>query len=186
MAKKSIVYTRTGDKGMTSLIGGIRVPKNHARLEAYGTVDELNSQIGVLMSYMNDEHDYNFLLGIQNMLFVVGSNLATDTSVRQLSEGSVVSHEKVEEIEKEIDEVDAALPPLKAFVLPSGCRAAAVAHVCRTVCRRAERRILSLRDNCEVDEQVMLYINRLSDYLFVLARKLNVQAENSEIFWKRT
>ena len=186
MAKKSIVYTRTGDKGMTSLIGGIRVPKNHARLEAYGTVDELNSQIGVLMSYMNDEHDYNFLLGIQNMLFVVGSNLATDTSVRQLSEGSVVSHEKVEEIEKEIDEVDAALPPLKAFVLPSGCRAAAVAHVCRTVCRRAERLILSLRDTCEVDEQVMLYINRLSDYLFVLARKLNVQAGNSEIFWKRT
>ena len=186
MAKKSIVYTRTGDKGMTSLIGGIRVPKNHARLEAYGTVDELNSQIGVLMSYMNDEHDYNFLLGIQNMLFVVGSNLATDTSVRQLSEGSVVSHEKVEEIEKEIDEVDAALPPLKAFVLPSGCRAAAVAHVCRTVCRRAERRILSLRDTREVDEQVMLYINRLSDYLFVLARKLNVQAGNSEIFWKRT
>ena len=186
MAKKSVVYTRTGDKGMTSLIGGIRVPKNHARLEAYGTVDELNSQIGVLMSYVDDEHDYNFLLGIQNMLFVVGSNLATDTSVRQLSEGSVVSHENVEQMEKEIDEVDASLPPLRAFALPSGCRAAAVAHVCRTVCRRAERRILSLRDTCEVDEQVMLYVNRLSDYLFVLARKLNVQAGNNEIFWKRT
>ena len=186
MAKKSNVYTRTGDKGMTSLIGGIRVPKNHARLEAYGTVDELNSQIGVLMSYVDDEHDRDFLLGVQNMLFVIGSNLATDTSVRQLSAGSVVAPGKVEELEKEIDEVDAFSPPLKAFVLPSGCRAAAVAHVCRTVCRRAERRILSLRDVAEVDEQVMLYVNRLSDYLFVLARKLNIQAGNSEIFWKRT
>jgi cob(I)alamin adenosyltransferase len=186
MTKKSNVYTRTGDKGMTSLIGGIRVPKTHARLEAYGTVDELNSQIGVLMSYVNDEHDYNFLLGIQNMLFVVGSNLATDTSMRQLSQGSVVAPEKVMEMEKEIDELDASLPPLRAFVLPSGCRAAAVAHVCRTVCRRAERRILALRDTCEVDEQVMLYVNRLSDYLFVFARKLNVLAGNSEIFWKRT
>ena len=186
MAKKSNVYTRTGDKGMTSLVGGKRVPKNHVRLEAYGMVDELNSQIGVLMSYVDDEHDHDFLLGVQNTLFVVGSNLATDTSVRELSQGSVVSPEMVERIEKEIDEVDASLPPLRAFVLPSGCRAASVAHVCRTVCRRAERRILSLHDVAEVDEQVMLYVNRLSDYLFVLARKLNVQAGNQEIFWKRT
>lgn len=185
MTKKSIVYTRTGDKGTTSLIGGTRVAKHHARLEAYGTIDELNAHIGVLMSYIEDQHDYQFLLGIQQMLFVVGGNLATDTSRCEMNRNNVVEPEKVSEIEREIDEIDATLPPLHAFVLPSGCRAAAQAHVCRTVCRRAERRIIALCETCKVDEQVMLYINRLSDYMFVLSRKLNNQTGNHEIFWQK-
>lgn len=184
--KKSMVYTRTGDKGTTSLVGGTRVPKNHIRLEAYGTVDELNSEIGVLISLLPEGHDADFLQGVQNQLFVVGSNLATDQSITELRQASVVSADKVAEMESEIDRIDSELPPLRAFVLPGGSQASAVCHVCRTVCRRCERRILTLAQEAEVQEELMKYINRLSDYLFVLARKLNHDSKKNEIFWVKS
>ncbi len=181
--KKSMVYTRTGDKGMTSLVGGTRVPKNDIRLEAYGTVDELNSEIGLLVSLITDERDVAFLHGVQNRLFVVGSNLATDQSITELRQASVMTTEDVEEMEREIDRIDSALPKHNAFVLPGGCQASAVCNVCRTVCRRSERRILTLAQEAQVQEELMKYINRLSDYLFVLSRKINIDSKKDEIFW---
>lgn len=182
--KKSQVYTKTGDLGVTSLIGGARVPKTHARLEAYGTVDELNAQLGVLMTYLTDASDRDFLGQVQNHLFAVGSYLATDQEKTRLRAASVITPRQVEAMEQEIDRLDESLPPLSAFVLPGGCRGAAVCHVCRTVCRRTERRILALAEQVEVAFELLSYINRLSDYLFVLSRKLNREAKKEEIFWK--
>ena len=123
--KKSLVYTRTGDQGTTSLVGGTRVPKTHIRLEAYGTVDELNSFLGLLVTYLTDEADRRFVQQVQNRLFVVGSHLATDQQKTQLRAQSVVSADYVEEMEHEIDRIDSQLPPLSAFVLPGGGRGAA-------------------------------------------------------------
>lgn len=184
--KKSHIYTKTGDKGMTSLVGGVRVPKTHARLEAYGTVDELNSHIGLLISLAGDDELGAWLTEVQCNLFVVGSYLATDTQQTELRQQSVVTAEMVEKMERAIDETDASLPPLRLFVLPAGTQAASQCHVCRTVCRRAERRILALAENTDIDQNVIAYVNRLSDYLFVLARKLNISAGQEEIIWKRT
>lgn len=178
--KKSLVYTRTGDKGMTSLVGGSRVAKTDVRLEAYGTVDELNSFIGLLITYL-DGSDKQFMQSVQNKLFVVGGYLATDQSKHELV--CQITAQDVEEMELAIDEADGGLPPLKAFVLPGGSQGAAVCHVCRTVCRRAERRILALADLHPVAPELIAYINRLSDYLFVLSRKINLQQKNDEIFW---
>lgn len=183
--KKSNVYTRTGDAGTTSLVGGIRVSKTDARLEAYGTIDELNAQLGLLLTYLTDERDRCLLLRVQHLLFVIGSQLATDTSCRELMAASVVPQEEIHRLEQEIDRLDAALPRLHAFLLPGGCRAAAVCHVCRTVCRRAERRVLALSKEAEVSSELLSYINRLSDYLFVLSRKLNIEAKSEEIFWEK-
>ncbi len=183
---KSNIYTRTGDAGQTSLVGGVRVPKTHVRLEAYGTVDELNSHIGLLVSLINDAELTTQLSEIQHTLFVVGSCLATDIEQTELCRQGVVPQEAVAALEKCIDEIDATLPQLRAFVLPGGTQAASQCHVCRTVCRRAERRILTLAENFDVDSNVIAYVNRLSDYLFVLARKLNVLAGQDEIIWKRT
>lgn len=178
--KKSLVYTRTGDKGMTSLVGGSRVAKTDVRLEAYGTVDELNSFIGLLITYL-DGPDKQFMQSVQNKLFVVGGYLATDQSKHELV--CQITAQDVEEMELAIDEADGGLPPLKAFVLPGGSQGAAVCHVCRTVCRRAERRILALAELHSVAPELIAYINRLSDYLFVLSRKINLQQKNDEIFW---
>lgn len=177
------VYTKTGDKGQTSLVGGQRVSKCCERLESYGTVDELNSHIGVLITYCNDDKD--FLVDVQGKLFVVGGYLATDNSQREIRQGNVVTTEMVEEVEHEIDRLQELLPPLKSFILPGGSRAASYAHVCRTVCRRAERCILRLAETgAEVDDNVTAYINRLSDYFFVLARKLNnIDAKSNDIVW---
>jgi len=180
---KSMVYTRTGDKGTTSLVGGQRVLKSDIRLESYGTVDELNSHIGLLISLLHNAHDLEVLTHIQKLLFVVGSNLATDQSNTELKEVSVVHADEVALLEKEIDVIDEALPQLRAFVLPGGCQASAQCHVCRTVCRRAERRILALGEQAEVQPELLQFINRLSDYLFVLARKINIDEKKSEIFW---
>ena len=184
--KKSLVYTRTGDKGTTSLVGGTRVPKTHARLEAYGTVDELNSFIGLLITYLNLEEELAFLQRVQNNLFVIGSNLATDQSITKLRAASVITEDMIADIEHRIDVVDASVPPLTAFVLPGGSRGAAVCHVCRTVCRRAERRILALAEQAEVSPELIAYINRLSDYLFVLSRKINQVDKKEEIFWNNS
>ncbi len=136
--KKSLVYTKTGDKGTTSLVGGSRVPKTHIRLEAYGTVDELNSHLGWLNTYLQDESDRDFILSIQHKLFAIGSHLATDQEKTQLKAASIITPENVENIEREIDKLDEQLPELCAFIIPGGSRGAAVCHVCRTICRRAD------------------------------------------------
>ena len=177
--KKSLIYTRTGDKGTTALVGGTRVAKTHVRLEAYGTVDELNTQLGLLYTYLTEEVDRKTILWVQHKLFSVGSYLATDQENTTLRMESQLSEEDVRRLEQMIDETDALLPPLKAFVIP-------VCGVCRTVCRRAERRILSMSETCEVEELVSAYMNRLSDYLFVLSRKLNIFADVDEIYWDKT
>lgn len=180
------VYTKTGDKGTTSLVGGQRVSKCCSRLESYGTIDELNSHIGVLITYCTDTIDREFLTDVQGKLFVVGGYLATDNSQREIRTGNIVTPDMVSAVEAQIDAIDAILPPLKLFILPGGCRAASYCHVCRTVCRRAERCIQALiEDGAEVDENVAAYINRLSDYFFVLARKLNQDENHPEIIWKR-
>lgn len=181
--KKSLVYTKTGDKGTTSLVGGSRVPKTHIRLEAYGTVDELNSHLGVLDTYLQAEEDRNFVLDIQHKLFSIGSHLATDQEKTELKAASIVTSEDVSRIEQEIDKLDELLPELRAFIIPGGSRGAAVCHVCRTVCRRAERRILHLSASCTISPEVLAFVNRLSDYLFVLSRKMNFDEQNNEIFW---
>jgi cob(I)alamin adenosyltransferase len=181
--KKSLVYTKTGDKGTTALIGGTRVSKTHVRLEAYGTVDELNAQLGLLATCLTDGKDKRVVLNIQNMLFTIGSHLATDREKVELHEASIVTPRQIAELEQAIDAMDEALPPLRAFVIPGGSRGSAVCHVCRTVCRRAERRILALSEECEVSSEVLSYMNRLSDYLFVLSRRINVMEETDEIFW---
>ena len=174
--KRSLVYTKTGDKGTTSLVGGSRVPKTHIRLEAYGTVDELNSNLGLLNTYLQNETDRNFILGIQHKLFAIGSHT-------HLRAASIISMEDVERIEREIDKLDEQLPELCAFIIPGGSRGAAICHVCRTVCRRAERRILALSETCTISPEVLAFVNRLSDYLFVLSRKMNFDEQNNEIFW---
>lgn len=181
------VYTKTGDKGMTSLVGGQRVSKCCERLESYGTTDELNSHIGVLITYCTDGKDIEFLTDIQAKLFVVGGYLATDNATHEVRSGNIVTPEMVEEVEKEIDRLQELVPPLKLFILPGGSRGASYAHVCRTVCRRAERCILRLAETgAEIDDNVTAYVNRLSDYFFVLARKLNVDAGKEDIVWRRT
>lgn len=183
--KKSMIYTKTGDKGTTSLVGGKRVSKTHARLEAYGTVDELNAHLGLLLTYLNEEADYKRVLRIQNKLFSVGSYLATDQDTTDLRPASVLLPADVEELENAIDCMEELLQPLCSFVLPGGARGAAVCHICRTVCRRAERRILVLGDELEIDPNVTTYINRLSDYLFVLSRRINLCENREEIFWNK-
>lgn len=184
--KKSIIYTGTGDDGTTSLVGGQRVSKAHERIESYGTIDELNSFIGLLITELGDEADKRFLLFVQHKLFTIGSYLATDQTTTDLRIESQVMPESIERIEREIDRLDAALPKMRAFVLPGGCRSAALAHVCRTVCRRAERRIYRLAEQSEVEAPVLKFINRLSDYLFVLARTECVRNNGTEIIWDST
>lgn len=193
---KSNVYTRTGDAGQTSLIGGTRVSKTDLRLEAYGTVDELNAQLGLLHTYLTDPTadesvaaaravDAALLLRVQSDLFSVGASLATDTSKLPPRPTAIITPEMVSELEQAIDRIDSQLPPLRLFILPGGGRAAAVAHVCRTVCRRAERRILALAEQADVAPELLAYVNRLSDYLFVLSRKLNVDEKKEEIIWNK-
>lgn len=185
--KKSNVYTRTGDAGTTSLVGGTRVPKNHVRLEAYGTVDELSSHLGLLAALLPDGPDRDCLVGIQHALFVVGAALATESldAGTPPRPGTTLDVSAVEQLECQIDTADEGLPPLRAFILPGGTPAAGQCHVCRTVCRRAERCILGLAAAAPVDETILVYMNRLSDYLFVLARKINFMAGTSENIWQK-
>ena len=186
--KKSIIYTRTGDKGTTSLVGGVRVSKTHARLEAYGTIDELNSFLGMLISLLDNKEETEFLLFVQHCLFSVGAYLATDQTRVKMNDDNKLVSEDVLKMEDSIDRLDAELPPLKAFVLPGGSYPASVCHVCRTICRRAERCMLALEEEgiCEIDTIYKSFINRLSDYLFVLSRKLNLLANQSENYWIKT
>ncbi|MDR1402765.1 MAG: cob(I)yrinic acid a,c-diamide adenosyltransferase [Tannerellaceae bacterium] len=184
--KKSIVYTRTGDKGMTSLVGGQRVSKAGARIESYGATDELNSFVGLLITELTDKEELDFCRFIQHKLFTIGSYLATNPENVGPGIESKVAPESIEKIEHEIDRLDSALPKMTHFVLPGGNRAAALAHVCRTVCRRAERQIYRLAETSRVEEPVLMFINRLSDYFFVLARKECIKNNGEEIIWDYT
>ena len=180
------VYTKTGDKGMTSLVGGVRISKADIRHEAYGTVDELNSNIGLLATEVRDEGILETLYRIQSNLFNVGTHLATDQDKTPLYESAKLCDGEVELIEGEIDKTLSELPETMGFVLPGGGRAGALAHVCRTVCRRAERRVLALSEKAAVGEEIIKYLNRLSDYFFVLAKKLNIIDGISEKTWSKT
>jgi len=178
------LYTKTGDKGQTGLIGGTRVAKNDIRLDAYGTIDELNSFIGMLTTYPIPEKDILFLRLIQNRLFTVGSHLATDTTKVALHQASILNEDDIIRIEQEIDRLDEFLPSLSSFILPGGSQAGALCHVCRTITRRAERRIFDMNEFHKVDNQILIYLNRLSDYFFALSRFLTIENGGEEICWK--
>ena len=177
------VYTRTGDQGETSLVGGVRIKKSHIRLEAYGTVDELSAHLGMLASMIeNDEHD--FIIRIQNNLFNVCTHLATDQSQTPLYPSAHLAEGEIVSLEERIDNLMKQLPERQGFVLPGGVPAACQAHICRTVCRRAERRIAALAEEAQIAPEMQQYINRLSDYLFVLAKIINFNQGKSEIVWQ--
>lgn len=180
MAQK--IYTKTGDAGETSLFGGQRLPKHDTRIEAYGTVDELNASVGYLYELTGLDDAKKVLLGVQNKLFNIGSVLAADPSksfdLPSVAEGDV------EVLEREIDRMDEEIPPLKQFILPGGHPHAAYAHVARTVCRRAERRVVALSVDAHVAPLVIRYLNRLSDYLFTLARYITHVEGGMERKWE--
>lgn len=177
------IYTRTGDDGTTGLIGGSRVKKYNVRLESYGTVDELNSYIGVVRSLQTEPHADSVLAKIQNKLFDIGANLATEDDLASVRKQFPCREADIELLEKEMDRMIDVLPELRNFILPGGCQAASFCHVARTVCRRAERHIVELSETAEVDRNLVKYINRLSDYLFVLSRKISMDQKSPEILW---
>ena len=182
--KKSKLYTKTGDKGMTSLVGGKRVLKNHIRVEAYGTVDELSAYVGLLISYLTDDAIMGVLQTIQEDLFMVGSYLATEEQEERKQMFELQASD-VERIEQYIDVAEDGLPGWKGFTLPGGSRVAALCHVCRTVCRRLERRMLDLSEQEPLSPVVGAYVNRLSDYFYVLSRRLLFIEGKEEIIWKK-
>lgn len=183
---KSLLYTRGGDTGYTSLVGGERVKKNSSRLCAYGTIDELSSALGLIVAGNRCGEDLSKLVyEIQNELFNIGSYLATINTVGSEKPCSSLSENEIEWIEKQIDRIDGETPPIREFILPGGCEAAALAHMARVICRRAERCILDLSDTEYVDPNVIRYVNRLSDLLFAMARNLNHGQGYKEITWKK-
>jgi cob(I)alamin adenosyltransferase len=177
------IYTKTGDKGQTSLIGGTRVPKHHIRIEAYGTVDELNSQIGLIRDQQIDEQSKKILIEIQDRLFTIGSSLASDPEKSKMKIPDLKETD-IQLLEQEMDNMNEALPELKAFILPGGHTTVSYCHIARCVCRRAERLTIHLSENSFVADLVIIYLNRLSDYLFVLSRKLSKDLNAQEIPWK--
>lgn len=177
------IYTKTGDKGQTSLIGGTRVPKHHIRIEAYGTVDELNSWMGVLRDTIENTETKTLIIEIQDRLFTIGSILASDPEKSKMKLPELHA-EDITRLEKEIDAIDASVPPMKSFVLPGGNLIVSHCHVTRCVCRRAERNIIHLSETAAVSDLVIQYLNRLSDYLFMLSRKLTQDLGAEEIPWK--
>ena len=166
------IYTKTGDKGYTSLIGGTRIPKHHLRIETYGTVDELNSYIGLIGGQEIGEHHQTVLKEVQDRLFTIGALLASDPD-KSTKKVPDLFEKDVELLEKEIDLMMDELPALKHFVLPGGATAASFCHIARCVCRRAERLTVQLAESSAVEDLVIIYLNRLSDYLFVLSRMIN-------------
>ena len=177
------IYTKTGDKGQTSLIGGTRVSKNHIRIESYGTIDELNSYIGLVRDQEVDEHTRGLLIEIQDRLFTIGSSLASDPEKSKMKIPDL-KEEDIFLLEKEMDTMNEALPEIRSFVLPGGHTAVSFCHIARCVCRRAERNTIHLSETSFVAELVVKYLNRLSDYLFVLSRKLTHDFNAVEIPWK--
>jgi cob(I)alamin adenosyltransferase len=178
------IYTKTGDLGKTYLIGGTKVPKSHIRIDAYGTVDELNSYIGLVSDYSNDEHSRITLKEIQDRLFTIGSSLACDTEKEPKMKIPDLKESDIIYLEKEIDAMNKVLPPMKSFILPGGHIAVSTAHVARCVCRRAERCTVNMQEHEQfVEPLVIKYLNRLSDYLFVLSRYIGHQLNVIEIKW---
>lgn len=176
------IYTKTGDKGYTSLIGGTRVPKHHLRIESYGTVDELNSYIGLIRDQDIAAHDKQMLKEVQDRLFTIGSSLASDPEKSKMIIPDL--HEAdIELLEKEMDAINEQLPELRHFILPGGNNAISFCHIARCVCRRAERLSVHLAEESRVDEKVNIYLNRLSDYLFTLARKIGNDNSIPENEW---
>ena len=176
------IYTKTGDKGQTSLIGGTRVPKYHNRIEAYGTVDELNSYIGLISCQEIALHDKEMLKEIQDRLFTIGASLASDPERSKMKVPDLIESD-ILLLETEMDTMNEVLPPLKHFILPGGNTVVSYCHLARCVCRRAERLTVHLAEESFVDNNITIYLNRLSDYLFVLSRKLNVDAGTAENIW---
>lgn len=184
--KKSNIYTCTGDNGTTALVGGKRLLKCDVRIEAYGSTDELNAQLGLLCANIAmDEKSVEFIRIVQNKLFNIGAYLATDNPDGEETQVYGLCAEDIILIEKEIDRIDEHLPKLRNFVLPGGGNTAALAHVCRTMCRMSERRIIALAQETYVNPLVLRFINRLSDFLFVFARFCNVKDNIDEIFWNK-
>ena len=178
------IYTKTGDKGTTSLLGGSKLPKSHHRIDAYGNVDELNSFIGLLADELTTSPSIRTqLLSIQHNLFTIGSALATETGFQGFALPEVAVDE-IHNLEKWIDDMEAEVSELRNFILPGGHKTVSLCHVCRTVCRRAERGISVLGDEGDQLTQVFPYMNRLSDYFFVLARKIAKDLNVEEIHWK--
>lgn len=176
------IYTKTGDKGETSLLGGKRVAKSHLRIEAYGTVDELNAFIGLLRDQKVNLKRSDFIKTIQDQLFTVGAMLAHDPEKTRVK-GPSLSKEEVKSLEKAIDEMEKDLQPLRQFVLPGGHEYISCAHIARTVCRRAERCVVALNEQSPVEATVLEFLNRLSDYLFVLGRQIAKELEIKEVTW---
>jgi cob(I)alamin adenosyltransferase len=179
------IYTKTGDQGKTGLIGGTRVAKNDIRLEAYGTLDELNSMVGLLVAEGLDKHDNDFNQTIQHRLFKLCSYLATDQDKTSITFAEPVELSVIHEMELEIDALTSKLPPIERFILPGGSRKSSVCHLCRTICRRAERRCVDVSEHFLVHPAIIQYLNRLSDYYFTLGRKYCI-SESFELFWDNT
>ena len=175
--KKACIYTCTGDSGNTSLAGDTRVAKNHPRVEAYGTLDELNAHLGLLAASIDNAATIGFIEAIENSIFTIGCHLANEND-----QESPVNESDIERLEREIDTISASLPPLKSFILPANSEQAARANVCRTICRRAERVMVTLGKECTICPCAMVYMNRLSDYLFVLQRQL---MDGKEKMWQK-
>ncbi len=182
MTENFKIYTKTGDKGETALIGGQRVMKNHPRIEAYGDIDELKSWIGFVRDQDISIHHKRFLLVIQDRLFTIESHLASPDT-KNMDNLPAVSERDIEALEIEMDRLNDTLPALSSFILPGGCINASLCHVGRTICRRAERRIITLTESENVDYLLLKYVNRLSDYLFVLARALTKELSGTETPW---
>ena len=178
------IYTKTGDKGFTGLIGGSRVKKDDIRLETYGTIDELNSWIGMIRSFSSKDIDESELVLIQRTLVNISSHLASDKENTREKMPSLdkISSEQTEYLEKAIDKMNAELPKLKHFVLPGGLQIVASCHIARTVCRRAERRIITLSHKTSIDKEIIIFVNRLSDYLFTLARFFSFKQDVVKLF----
>lgn len=183
------IYTKTGDKGTTALFGGTRVPKHHIRIDSYGTVDELNSHLGLIRDQDIDVHSKTILQGIQDKLFTVGAVLATDPEKAILKNGKErlnipkISEADIELLEKEMDAMNLELPEMTHFVLPGGHQTVSFCHIARCVCRRAERLASALNELEPFQPETLTYLNRLSDYLFVLARKLSKDSQAEEVQW---
>lgn len=176
------IYTKTGDKGQTSLIGGVRVPKHHLRIEAYGTVDELNSYVGLIRDQPMAADLKNILKEIQDRLFTIGASLASDPEKSKMKIPDLYETD-IELLEQQMDLMNESLPELKHFILPGGHTTVSYCHLARVVCRRAERISVHLSESSYVDERVMRYLNRLSDYFFVLSRKLAHDLGAEEYIW---
>ncbi len=177
------IYTKTGDDGTTGLVGGTRVKKSELRLEAYGTVDELNSWIGLIRASVEEARVKQLLEHVQQKLFIIGSKLASDKRGETITGSLKCSGEDIQLLENAIDEYEKELNPLKNFILPGGSLPVSYCHIARTICRRGERRIVQLSEMVTVDEIIVKYINRLSDYLFVLSRKVAHDTGVDEIPW---